>query len=190
MSTPIPSDMSIISVNQALNDALLEYLDDSIVIRFDLPDPDNLPAEPVISVFLYDLHEDLRLNTAESRQYSQGILVPGNINVCCNYLITYWDAQAVSSGGPGSEPASQAMVVMNQVMNALINHRQLAGIPGAFTRVMPPKEELNSLGNFWQSLGNKPRLVLNYSVTVPVSLTDRNDNVPSVQSVQHQVNRI
>lgn len=190
MSTPIPSDMSIIVVNEALNDALREYLDANIQILFDLPDPDNLPAEPVISVFLYDLHEDLRLNTAESRQYSQGKFVPGNINVCCNYLITYWDAQAVSSGGPGSGPRNQAMVVMNQVMNALINHRQLAGIPGAFTRVMPPKEELNSLGNFWQSLGNKPRLVLNYSVTVPVSLTDVNDVVPPVKSVQNQVDKM
>jgi hypothetical protein len=70
---------------------------------------------------------------------------------------------------------------MNQVLNALINNRQLTGIPGAFTRVIPPKEELNSLGNFWQSLGNRPRLVLNYAVTVPVSQTGRRtDEVPEV----------
>ena len=43
-------------------------------------------------------------------------------------------------------------------------------MPTTRARVMPPKEELNSLGNFWQALGDKLRMVLNYSVTLPIEL--------------------
>jgi hypothetical protein len=183
--SPVTPDTSVILVNQAINDALRVYLDEGVAIRFDLPDPESLPAEPTISVFMYDIHEDLRLNSKESRQYREGMLVPGKVNICCNYLITYWGVnQATSNGSPGSGPNNQAIIVMNKVMNALINSRELLGMPGAFTRVMPPKEELNSLGNFWQSLGNKPRLALNYVVTIPVSLNDKQESVPPVKSSQ------
>lgn len=86
---------------------------------------------------------------------------------------------------------NQAIVIMNQVLNALINNRQLAAIPGAYTRVIPPREGLNSLGNFWQSLGNRPRLVLNYAATVPVSQTARPaaDTVPPVTGAQQKIDQ-
>lgn len=178
MATTISSDLSVLNVNQAVLNALKEYVDDTVDIRFDLPEPESPPIQPTVSVFLYDMHEDLVLKTGESRQYSGGQLLPSKVNVCCNYLIMYWD-KAATEGSPDGGPLNQAIIVMNQVLNALINNRQLTDIPGAFTRVIPPKEELNSLGNFWQSLGNRPRLVLNYSVTVPVSLTDHNEVVPA-----------
>lgn len=180
MAVQTASDNAVIDVNRAILTALQEYVNDHVVIRFDLPEPDVPPSEPTVSVFLYDIYEDLQLRTAESRPYNGGVLLPGRVNVCCNYLIMYWDKPA-TEGGPDGGPENQATVIMNQVLNALINNRQLTGIPGAFTRVIPPKEELNSLGNFWQSLGNRPRLVLNYAVTVPVSQTGRRtDEVPEV----------
>jgi hypothetical protein len=52
---------------------------------------------------------------------------------------------------------------------------------------MPPKENLNSLGNFWQSLGNRPRLSLNYCVTVPISLSDKGEEVTPVKSLSTTV---
>lgn len=179
MTTKIQSDGAILDLNRAILSALQDYVDDTVDIRFDLPDPGSPPTHPTVSVFLYDIYEDLQLRTGESRPYNGGVLQPGRVNVCCNYLVMYWDVPAVD-GGPGGEPVNQATVIMNQVLNALINNRQLAAIPGAFTRVVPPKEELNSLGNFWQSLGNRPRLVLNYAATVPVSQTDRNVVVPKL----------
>ncbi|MEZ9360297.1 Pvc16 family protein [Vibrio cyclitrophicus] len=182
--TTLPSDTTVISVNSAIDSALREYLDPNVVIRFDLPDPANLPSEPTISVFMYDLHEDLKINSAEHRLYKEGKLIPSKRNICCNYLITYWESnQTSSSEGPDSGPMNQAMLIMNQAMNAFINNRVLKGLPGTFTRVMIPKEELNSLGNFWQSLGSKPRLALNYMVTAPVSLTDHNLTLPKVEQV-------
>lgn len=189
MSVQTESDNAIIEVNRAILVALSEYVDGSVDIRFDLPEPDVPPSQPTVSVFLYDIYEDLQLRTAESRPYYGGILLPGRVNVCCNYLIMYWDKPA-TEGSPDRLPNNQSTVIMNQVLNTLINNRQLTGIPGAFTRVIPPKEELNSLGNFWQSLGNRPRLVLNYAVTVPVSQTDRNVEIPEVAETEARVEQM
>ncbi|MGK0602891.1 Pvc16 family protein [Yokenella regensburgei] len=189
MADQIKSDDAVLNVNRAILAALQEYVNASVDIRFDLPEPDVPPSQPTVSVFLYDIYEDLQLRTAESRPYNGGVLLPGRVNVCCNYLIMYWDKPA-TEGSPDRLPNNQATVIMNQVLNALINNRQLTGIPGAFTRVIPPKEELNSLGNFWQSLGNRPRLVLNYAVTVPVSQTDHNVVVPEVVETETRVEQM
>lgn len=186
MPVQIVSNMIVIEVNRALQSALAAYVDSGVNIIFSLPDPEQLPSEPLVSVFLYDMSEDLELRDGQSRVYRNGILEPGKVNVCCNYLITYWESTNSTSGdGPGVDPDNQTMLVMNQVLNALINNRQLRQIPGAYTRVIPPKNEgLFSLGSFWQSLGNKPRLLLNYSVTVPISLTNNNDLVAQVADTE------
>ncbi|KVN29743.1 Pvc16 family protein [Burkholderia ubonensis] len=185
MKAKYPSNMAVIDVNRSINEALRSYLDTAVSIRFDLPDPANLPAEPVVSVFLYDMYEDLGLRTGEARAYSAGVLLPGKVNVCCNYLITYWDGNYASGNDSlGGAPDNQTMRVMNEVMNALINNRSLPGIPGAYTRVIPPRDDLMSLSGFWQSLGNKPRLLLNYSATVPVSLTNKDDSIPEVEDTE------
>ena len=179
----IPSNMTIIEVNRAMKAALRSYVDDNVVISFELPDPSNLPSVPTVSVFLYDVHEDLQLRVGESRAYSGGVLLPAKVNVCLNYLITYWDSsQSRSIDGPGGEPDNQSIIVMNQVLNALINNRVLQGLPAVYTKVIPPKQDLFSLGTFWQSLGNKPRLLLNYVATVPIPLTDKNDIIASVDA--------
>lgn len=179
MNVQYQSNTDLINVNKALKDALRSYVDGAVDIRFDLPDPADPPSVPVVSVFLYDLCEDLEMRMGESRSYnkSNGHLLPGKVNVCCNYLITYWDStQASSDGGPSGAPNNQSMLVMNQVLNGLVNNRQLKGVPGAYTRVIPPKDQgLYSLGSFWQSLGNKPRLLLNYAVTFGLTLTDHAD---------------
>ncbi|WP_337048342.1 DUF4255 domain-containing protein [Serratia liquefaciens] len=182
---------TLVDVNYAMNRMLREYVDEAVAIRFDLPDMDAKQSDAVISVFLYDIHEDLQLRTAESRGFNAGTkrLSPGWANVKCNYLITYWESSrpATDAGNPDSQPDNQAIQVMSQVLAALINNRQLAGIPGAYTQVMPPKENLKSLGNFWQSLGNRPRLSLNYCVTVPMSLSDKGEQVTPVKSLSTTV---
>ncbi|CAQ85426.1 MULTISPECIES: DUF4255 domain-containing protein [Photorhabdus] len=182
---------TIIDVNKAMDAMLRAYLNQDIAIRFDLPELDTMQSDAMVSIFLYDIHEDLQLRSAESRGFDvyAGRLLPGWVNIKCNYLITYWEASkpATDASSPDSQPDNQAIQVMSQVLNALINNRQLAGIPGAYTQVVPPKESLNSLGNFWQSLGNRPRLSLNYSVTVPVSLNDGQDSATPVTAVSSTV---
>lgn len=187
----MPNYQTLVDVNNAMNKMLRAYVNEDVAIRFDLPDVDATQSDAAISVFLYDIHEDLQLRTAESRGFNAGAgrLSPGWVNVKCNYLITYWEPTdpATDAGNPDSQPDNQAIKVMSQVLAALINNRQLADIPGAYTQVMPPKENLNSLGNFWQSLGNRPRLSLNYCVTVPISLSDKGEQVTPVKSLSTTV---
>ncbi|MGJ0579616.1 DUF4255 domain-containing protein [Xenorhabdus bovienii] len=171
---------TIIDVNKAMKEMLRKYLGKEVTIRFDLPDINAVQSDATISVFLYDIHEDLQLRSAESRGFnaSAGKLLPGWVNVKCNYLITYWESSCPKADGssPESQHDNQAIQVMSKVLEALINNRQLTDIPGAYTKIIPQQENLNSLGNFWQALGNRPRLSLNYSVTVPISLSNDQDS--------------
>jgi hypothetical protein len=200
MAQTTASDTTILELNGAIYDALSQYIDTSpdtgVSIVFDLPAVGSTPFEPTLSVFLYEIHEDLQMRTAQTRatvhdpQTGTVRISPGRVNVACNYIITYWDGtetQVSNPGSPGSAPDNQAITVMNQVVNALINNRELPGMPGAYTRMIPPKTELSSLGNFWQSLGNKPKLSLCLAVTVPVPLTDKGNTVPAVRETQADV---
>ncbi|AWK41556.1 DUF4255 domain-containing protein [Photorhabdus laumondii subsp. laumondii] len=196
MTIIIASDNAIIEINQALNTILSQYLNitgQNIDIRFDLPEINSIQSEPTVSVFLYEIHEDLQLRSAESRRYnpSTNTLLPGWVNINCNYLITYWDASKPSSdsSSPDSQPNNQAAQVMTRILNALINNRQLTGLPGAYTRIIPQQENLNSLGNFWQALGNRPRLSLLYSITVPMKLKNIEDNVIPVSKISASVDQ-
>lgn len=189
MQDIIASDLSILDLNKSIYTFLKAYVDDAVDIRFDLPGVNTSPIQPTISVFLYDIHEDLQLNTSESCLFSNGVIQPIKVNVSCNYLIMFWD-KIVMENNPDAGPVNQATIVMNQVLNALINNRQLKDKPGSFTRVISPKEELNSMGNFWQSLGNRPRLLLNYSVTIPISLTEQNEISKRIDSINLSIKQI
>ncbi len=196
MTTIVASDNAIVEVNNALNNILSQYLNtngNKIDIRFDLPEINSIQSEPTVSVFLYDINEDLQLRTAEPRRYNPmtSTLLPGWININCHYLITYWDASKPSSdsSSPDSQPNNQAAQVMTRVLSALINNRQLTGIPGAYTRVIPQQENLNSLGNFWQALGNRPRLSLMYSITVPMKLQNIEESVTPISKISASVDQ-
>ncbi|MER2472395.1 DUF4255 domain-containing protein [Photorhabdus laumondii] len=192
MKDIIEPNNAIVEVNNALKDILSRYLN-NIDIRFDLPDIDSIPSKPTISVFLYDVHEDLQLRSAEPKRYNPvtNLLLPGWVNINYNYLITYWHSNkpSVDGSSPDSQPDNQAAKIMTSVLNALINHRQLPKIPGAYTKVIPPQENLNSLGNFWQALGNRPRLSLLYSITAPVKLQDITNIIEPVMDISHSVDQ-
>ncbi len=200
---PILSDDTLLRLNESIEKALKAYLNPEVQVRFDLPNPEEKVSEPTVSVFLFDMQEDLQLRHTENRFFNKetGVLQPGHVHVRCCYLITYWDLAegSHSTDAPATVgPRSQSIVIMNQVLNALINHRSLPDIKCAtYTRIIQPSEQLNSLGNFWQSLGNKPRLSLSYAVTVPIQLSDKNDirtpvkepvEVQLVQGIEQQEN--
>ncbi len=187
-----PSDDTLLRLNESIEVVLSRYLDGigfdkrEVEIRFDLPNPEKLPDNPAVSVFLYDIQEDLQLRHGESRQYtaSTGKLQPGYVHIRCCYLITYWATKEQEAGDdPSTGPRSESMIRMNKVLNALLNTRTLPNLPGSYTRVIPPSEQLNSLGNFWQSLGDKPRLSLSYAVTVPIRLTDKEERFAPTKEI-------
>ncbi|HEK1310984.1 TPA: DUF4255 domain-containing protein [Pseudomonas aeruginosa] len=180
-------DNSLLVLNQALMDALREYLPDesTVAIRFDLPDTETPPEIPTVSVFLYQLQEDLELRAGEPRQYvpEQKKFLPGRVYIRCSYLITFWDTvDASGADAPAAGPSSQSLQIINCILNALINNRELPGGVSCYTRLMP-SEHLNTLGNFWQALGNQPRVCLSYDVTIRMRLSDRNEQAEPVQEL-------
>ncbi|KGM29693.1 hypothetical protein KS18_02130 [Photorhabdus luminescens] len=196
MTNIIDPNNAIVAVNTALHEILSQHLNTSnqiIDIRFDLPEINSTPAKPTVSVFLYDIHEDLQLRSAEPRSYNPATnsLLSGWVNINYNYLITYWHSNQPSgdASNPDSHPNNQAACVMTAILNALVNNRQLPKIPAAYTRVIPPQENLNSLGNFWQALGNRPRLSLLYSITAPVKLMNNKDNMKPISQISTSVDQ-
>lgn len=178
-STKDNTHSAIIKLNTALEDVLKVDLGTDVIIRFDLPKLDSPVESPTVSVFLYQLTEDLELREGEPRQYVKADkkYAVANVYLRCSYLITYWDPS--DGGESGQGPDSQQMKVISWITGALINNRELPGGGSLFSRLMP-SEHLNSLGNFWQALGNRPRLCLTYDATIRVPL---NDILPAVDPV-------
>ncbi len=167
-------DTTVVELNKSIEAALKKYFTQTHTVEFtfDLPDPKHPPQVATISVFLYDVQEDLQLRTGEGRRYdpATGIIAPGLAHVRCCYLLTYWSPVGDAEDAPYEGPDSEAMRAMNRVLNALLHHRTFDNLPGSYTRVIPMQERLNSLGTFWQAMDNKPCLCLSYAVTVPVAL--------------------
>ncbi len=164
-------DRTVLKLNVRIQQTLTEYFpdSDSINFRFDLPE--KKPESRTISIFLYNIQEDLQMRRGEARNYNPRTqtLQPGWVHLRCCYLITYWQESATAyTNMPWNGEPNKGM---NRVLNALLNERTFEGLPNAYTRVIPPSEELTSLGNFWQALEDKPRLCLSYMVTIPVRLT-------------------
>lgn len=178
-STKDNTHSAIIKLNTALEGVLKVDLGTDVIIRFDLPKLDSPVESPTVSVFLYQLTEDLELREGEPRQYVKADkkYAVANVYLRCSYLITYWDPS--DGGESGQGPDSQQMKVISWITGALINNRELPGGGSLFSRLMP-SEHLNSLGNFWQALGNRPRLCLTYDATIRVPL---NDILPAVDPV-------
>ncbi|MDY7806697.1 DUF4255 domain-containing protein [Burkholderia stagnalis] len=185
----VSADETLLNLNDEIASTIEAYFKGTgIQIRFDIPEKEDPPNDPTLCVFLYDIQEDLELRHGQPRVYDMvtQTFAPGQVHVRCCYLITYWESKNVPETSLG--PRSQSMRVMNLVLNALLN-LQLATIVPTFKRVIAPSEHLSSLGNFWQALGNKPRLCLNFAVTVPISLRadKKNDAVKRVLQLHGEV---
>lgn len=166
------SDETLIRLNERIYEALMAYLPLEFAeqgrVRFGIFDKENVPDYPTVYVFLYDIQEDLALRHGQQRHYQQGsgnTLEPRYVHVRCCYLLTYWDVRGEKNNG---EFYSQQMQVNNMALNALLNLK--LEMTSAFVQVIAPSEHLSSLGALWQSLGDRPRLCLNFTVTVPIAL--------------------
>ena len=171
-------DQSLLQVNKIIKNMLLEFMpqDSTVEILFGIPpEVDTPPTTPTFSVFLNQLEEDTEMRHGAFGTYNEegDLYLPGAVNVRCSYYITYWDG---SEEAEDIEPDGQMMTVVNAALNALINNRQLTftindvDYPiSAYTRLMPVQTSPFTYTGFWQCLGNKPRLVLVYVVTIPVT---------------------
>jgi hypothetical protein len=149
-----------------------------VAISFDPPD-DQFPPQgvtlPAIDLFLYDVREnhDLRSNEWSMSRDSSGVARRSLplVRVDCSYLITVWP----SKGTP--TPAEDEHRLLGEAIMVLLRYPTLPGkaLQGQLrnqelplpTAVLQPGH-LQSLGEFWQALGGKPKAALNYTVTIAV----------------------
>jgi Pvc16 N-terminal domain len=150
-----------------------------LAITFATPDqhfPPSTVVLPAIDFFLYDLREnrDLRMNewtVARTADGSATRLAPP-VWVECSYLVTAWSSPTVP------DPARDEHRILGEVTRALLHYPVLppeflqgtlrnGGSSPPTTSLQPGK--LNSLSEFWQAMGGKPRAAVNYTVTLAVS---------------------
>jgi uncharacterized protein DUF4255 len=147
-----------------------------VTISFATPDDQFPPASvtlPAIDLFLYDVREnrDLRSNEWIVERQSDGSTTKKRppVRVECSYLITAW------ASGSSTNPAMDEHRLLGEVMMVLLRHTTLPQevLQGDLINQHPPLPavtlqpgRLQSLGEFWQALGGKPKAALNYTVTI------------------------
>lgn len=166
------------TLEELLKRELPPGLVEQIQISFATPDNQFPPASvilPAIDLFLYDIRENLDLRETEWRveRRSDGTAFKQRppARVDCSYLITAWPSESSNT------LAQDEHRLLGEVMKVLLRHPTLpVGILQGELQaqeVPPPTSSLQagrlqSLAEFWQALGGKPKAVLNYTVTIGV----------------------
>ena len=153
-------------------------LAEQVQISFATPD-DQFPPKsvtlPAIDLFLYDVREnlDLRSNEVylERRGNGTATQTRAPVRVDFSYLITAWPSQSVP------DPAEDEHRLLGEVMRILLRYptipeEVLQGVLVGQEPSLPVSSlqpgRLQSLGEFWQALGGKPKAALNYQVTLSI----------------------
>jgi hypothetical protein len=152
---------------------------EGVSISFATPDSEFPPAGaplPALNLFLYDIREnnDLRNNewyverTADDKPFTRH---RSPVRVECSYLITAWPSDA-SPNPPGDEHR-----LLGEVLKVLLRHPTIPEVllQGSLQDSEPPlptitiqPSQLQSIGDFWQAIGAKPKAALNYAVTIGI----------------------
>ena len=127
-----------------------------------------------MDLFLYDVRENRELRTNEwvVDRLPDGTTTKRRppVRVECSYLVTAWP----ESSDTASEDEHR---LLGEVMMVLLRHPTIPPqlLQGSLKGQEPPLPaitlqpgRLQSLGEFWQALGGKPKAAINYTVTVSV----------------------
>lgn len=166
-------------------------LSPQVAISFVTPDSEfvNHVTPPAISLFLYDVRENLGLRSKEwsVERQSNGTAFKKRppTRVDCSYLITAW---------PREKSDSQTEhYLLGEVMKVLLRYPEIPVevLQGSLkTQEIPLRTVilrpslLQSLGEFWQAIGGKPKPTLNYTVTIAVSVDEIGEPVTLVVDKQ------
>jgi hypothetical protein len=170
------------TLSTLLKNKLPRGLAEQVQVSFSAPDDQFPPPSvtlPAIDLFLYDVREnlDLRSNEIYFDRKPDGTTVQTQapVRVDISYLITAWPSQSVT------EPSEDEHRLLGEVIRALIRYRTIPKemlhgeltsqhLPLPVTTLQPGR--LQSLGEFWQALGGKPKAALNYTVTLAIDTAD------------------
>ncbi len=165
------------TLEELLKQGLPADLASQVTITFATPDNEFSAQPPAIDLFLYDVREnwELRSNQWTIERQDDGTARKRRppVRVDCSYLITAW------SGDDSSSMADEHRL-LGEVMTVLYRFRTLPAevLQGSLqgqalsipTAEMPvgtlQPGRMQSPGEFWQSLGGKPKAALNYTVTL------------------------
>lgn len=170
------------TIKALLSRELPPSLAEQVQVSFATPD-DQFPPQsvmlPAIDLFLYDVREnrELRSNEVYVKRKSDGSATKTRapIRVDFSYLVTAWPSESVP------DPAEDEHRLLGEVMRVLLRystipedllHAELRGqVPQLPVSSLQPGR-LQSLGEFWQALGGKPKAALNYQVTLSIDVTE------------------
>jgi hypothetical protein len=169
-------------LREKLPPVLMEQsLKDPEQISFAIPDNQFSKSVklPAIDLFLYDIRENLELRSNEvfvDRQSDKrGIVTKAPARIDFSYLVTAWPSESVR------DPSKEEHQMLGAVMRVLLCHRTIpkdylqGSLKGQepdlpLTSLQPGR--LQSLGEFWQALGGKPKVALNLQVTLSVATSE------------------
>lgn len=150
-----------------------------VEISFATPD-DQFPSSsvklPAIDLFLYDIRENTELRSNAWLEERRGttftrILPPARID--CSYLVTAW----ASEDSPTQ--AQDEHQLLGEVIKVMLRFKTLPEeiLQGSLKEQTPPLPtvalqpgRLQSLGEFWQALGGKPKAAFDYTVTMSMQV--------------------
>ncbi len=177
----------------ALDDTLMtlfkrefpQALTEQVHVSFATPD-DQFPPQsvtlPAIDLFLYDIRENLELRNnevyLERRSDGSSTKIQAPVRIDFSYLITAWPSPNVP------DPEEDEHRLLGEAMRVLLRHRTIPEefLQGPLAGQQPPLPvsslqpgRLQSMGEFWQALGGKPKAALNYQITVSVEVAAAED---------------
>jgi len=173
-------------VFQDLDETLAQLVQDEfdaadlegVQVSFAGPDDQFPPSGvtlPAISFFLYDIRENLDLRSTQW-EFDQEPPVTRRrppVRLDCSYLITAWP----NENAP--KPVEDEHRMLGVVVRALLRHRRIperfqhgevAGPGQPLPARLTAEGPLQSIGEFWQAMGGRPKATVHYTVTVAVDV--------------------
>jgi hypothetical protein len=144
----------------------------TVTVSFDPPDDKFAPALPALDLFLYDVRENRELRTnqpAVERDGSDAIARrrPA-VRIDCSYLVTAWASDAQNEHLLLSEALKVLLRYPTLPRDVLKGSLQGQDLPLPTSTLQPSL--LQSVGEFWQAMGGKPKAAFNYSVTISMEV--------------------
>lgn len=178
------------TLRELLTQTLPPALVEQVTISFATPDDQFPPTSvtlPALNLFLYDVQEnrELRSNEWRVKRGSDGMATkrPPPVRVNCSYLVTAWPSESAP------QPAEDEHRLLGEVMKVLLRYPTIPAevLQGDLQGQEPPLPtislnpgRLQSVGEFWQALGGKPKAALNYTVTLGVDVHEAVEIGPPV----------
>ncbi|OAB60924.1 hypothetical protein AY599_08825 [Leptolyngbya valderiana BDU 20041] len=166
------------TLEELLKRSLPPALAESVSISFATPDDQFPPSSvtlPALDLFLYDVRENRDLRTSERTidRQSNGTAIASAppVRVDCSYLVTAWASENSTT------QAQDEHLLLGEVMKVLLRYSSLpsALLQGSLANSPLPvltrslqAGQLQSLAEFWQALGGKPKAALNYTATIAI----------------------